>query len=95
MPGVRSLSVSNDKAIAPVPDSPLKALPLAKSNLVDANVVAESRKLLGQIANVYYRLGETLVMIYEVHSSIFDKLLGHAPFFLASHQQLITIQHRN
>ena len=65
-------------------DSPLKALPLARHNLIRVKVVTEGGKLVGQIANVYMHLAETLVLIYEVRSSVLDKLLGHALFFPAS-----------
>jgi uncharacterized protein YrrD len=88
--GADAIMISSDESIVPVQDSPLKVLPLAKSNLVGANVVKEDGKLLGQIANVYYRLGETLVLIYEVRSSILDKLLGHALFFLSSQGRAIS-----
>lgn len=89
--GADAIMISNDESIIPPQDSPLKVLPLAKSNLVGANVVTEGGKLLGQIANVYYRLGETLVLIYEVRSSLLDKLLGHALFFLASQARAIAV----
>lgn len=46
-----------------------------------ANVVTEGGELLGQIANIYYRLGEASMLISEVRSSMLDKLLGHALFF--------------
>jgi uncharacterized protein YrrD len=89
--GADAIMITNDESIMPVQDSPLKALPLARSNLVNANVVTEGGKLLGQIANVYYRLGETLLLIYEVRSSILDKLLRHALFFPASQGRAISV----
>jgi len=82
--GQDAVMINSEESAATVKDSPLKALPLAKNNLIGANIVTESGKLLGQIANVYTRLAETLLFIYEVRSSILDKLLGHALFFLAS-----------
>ena len=88
--GVDAIMIKSDESIVPVQDSPLNVLPLAKSNLIGANVVKEDGKLLGQIANIYYRLGETLVLIYEVRSSILDKLLGHALFFLSSQARAIS-----
>jgi uncharacterized protein YrrD len=63
--GPDAIMINNDESAIPAQDSPLKALPLAKNNLIGANVVTESGKLLGQIANVYIHLAETLLMIYE------------------------------
>jgi len=82
--GPDAVMINSDESATPAQDSTLKALPLAKHNLVGANVVTESGKLLGQIANVYIRFAETLLLIYEVRSSILDKLLGHALYFPAS-----------
>ena len=88
--GADAIMISSDESALAVQDSPLKVLPFAKSNLIGANVVTEGGKLLGQIANISYRLGETLALIYEVRSSILDKLLGHALFFLASQGRAIS-----
>jgi uncharacterized protein YrrD len=82
--GQDAVMINSDESAVLVQDSPLKALPLAKNNLIGVNVVTESGKLLGKIANVYMHLAETLLLIYEVRSSIIDKLLGHALFFPAS-----------
>src|SRR5688500_5908275 len=82
--GPDAVMVKSDDSAVPVQDSPIKHLPLAKNNLIGVKVVTEDGKLLGQIANIYMHLAETLVLIYEVRSSILDKLLGHALFFPAS-----------
>lgn len=89
--GADALMITSDDSVVSVEASPLKTLPLARHNLVGANVVTESGKLLGQIANIYYRLGETLVLIYEVRSSLLDKLLGHALYFPASQGRAISV----
>ncbi|MDQ3816961.1 MAG: PRC-barrel domain-containing protein [Acidobacteriota bacterium] len=88
--GPDAVMVNSDESAVPVQDSPLKALPLAKHNLIGVNVVTEGGKLLGQIANVYIRLAETLLLIYEVRSSILDKLLGHSLYFLATNARAIS-----
>jgi uncharacterized protein YrrD len=76
----------NDEASLTSPEkSPLKTLPLAKNNLTGVKVVTESGQLLGEIANVYVDLAKTPVFIYEVRSSILDKLVGHALYFPATH----------
>jgi hypothetical protein len=61
--------IKADEAAVPVQDSPLKALPLAKHNLVGANVVTGNGRLPGQVANVYIRLAQTMLLIYKVRSS--------------------------
>jgi uncharacterized protein YrrD len=83
--GADAVMVSSDSAAIPLQDSPLKAAPLAKTNLMKANVVTESGKLLGQIAHIYIHLApEKSLLFYEVRSSLLDKLLGHSLFFPAS-----------
>ena len=81
--GPDAVMIKADESAVTVQDSPLKMLPLAKNNLAGTNVVTESGKLLGQVANIYIRLSETALLIYEVRSSILDKLLGHTLFFPA------------
>jgi uncharacterized protein YrrD len=88
--GADAVMIISDESAIPLQASPLKALPLARHNLAGVNAVTESGKLLGQIANIYYRLGETLVLIYEVRSSLLDKLLGHALFFPAAQGRAIS-----
>jgi uncharacterized protein YrrD len=88
--GQDAVMISTDESAITVQDSPLKALPLVKNNLTGMNVVTESGKLLGQIANVYIHLAETILLVYEVRSSILDKLLGHALFFPASQGRAVS-----
>lgn len=82
--GPDAVMVKRDESATPVPDSPLRALPLAKHNLAGVKVITEGGKLLGRIANVYIHLAETSLFIYEVRSSLLDKLLGHSFYFPAS-----------
>lgn len=89
--GPDAVMINSDESAILAQDSPLKALPLAKHNLIGVNVVTESGRLLGQVANVYIHLAETLVLIYEVRSSILDKLLGHALYFPASQGRAISV----
>ena len=82
--GPDALMINRDESALPVQDSPLKASPLARNNLIGVKVITEDGKLLGQIANVYIHLAETSLFIYEVRSSLLDKLLGHCLYFPAS-----------
>jgi uncharacterized protein YrrD len=82
--GPDAVMISSDEAAVPAPDSPLTALPLAKNNMIGTQVITEGGKLLGQISSVYIHLAEKCLFIYEVRSSLLDKLLGHALYFPAS-----------
>ncbi|HEV2914603.1 MAG TPA: hypothetical protein VGX92_15090 [Pyrinomonadaceae bacterium] len=82
--GPDAVMINSDEAAIHAPDSPLKTLPLAKGNLIGVKVITEGGKLLGNIANLYIHLAETSLFVYEVRSSLLDKLLGHALFFPAS-----------
>jgi uncharacterized protein YrrD len=88
--GQDAVMINSDESAVTVQESPLKSLPLAKSNLHGMKVVTESGRLLGQIANVYTHLAETILLVYEVRSSILDKLLGHALFFPASQGRAVS-----
>jgi uncharacterized protein YrrD len=88
--GQDAIMINSDEAAVPVQESPLKVLPLAKNNLVGVNVLTGDGKLLGQVANVYIRLAETVLLIYEVRASILDKLLDHALFFPATEGHAIS-----
>jgi uncharacterized protein YrrD len=82
--GPDAIMINSDESAIPVQDSPLKALPLAKNNLIGVKVITEGGKLLGQVAHVYIHLAETSLFVYEVRSSLLDKLLGHTLYFPAS-----------
>jgi len=82
--GPDAVMVHSDQSLVPSDQSPIRAFPLAKNSLIGVKVVTENGKLLGEIANVYVHLGELPLFVYEVRSSILDKLLGHALYFPAS-----------
>jgi uncharacterized protein YrrD len=83
--GPDAVMVQSDHSLEPVDQSPLKSLPLAKNGLIGVEVVTEDGKSLGEIANIYFHLENTSgFFIYEVRSSILDKILGHSLYFPAS-----------
>jgi len=82
--GPDAVMLNADESAVVVEDSPLKASPLAKHKLTGVNVVTEGGRLLGQITKVYIHLAETPLFIYEVRSSVLDRLLGHSLYFPAS-----------
>ncbi len=82
--GPDAVMVHSDQSLVSSDQSPIKAFPLAKNNLIGVTVITEGGKLLGEISNVYVHFGELSLFIYEVRSSMLDKLLGHALYFPAS-----------
>jgi uncharacterized protein YrrD len=82
--GPDAVMVNTDESAVPFAESPLKTMPLAKHNLTGAKVITEGGKILGQIAHIYIHLAEDSLFIYEVRSSLLDKLLGHTLYFPAS-----------
>ena len=82
--GPDAVMVNSDQSLVALDQSPIKGFPLARNNLIGVEVITEDGKRLGEISNVYFHLGESSVFIYEVRSSILDKLLGHAIYFPAS-----------
>jgi len=82
--GPDAIIVERDQSLSPVDDSSLKTLPKAKDNLIGVKVITEHGQLLGNISNLYLCIDKRPVFIYEVRSSLFDKLLGRAFYFAAS-----------
>jgi uncharacterized protein YrrD len=82
--GPDAVMISRDESLVSPEQSALKSLPLAKTNLIGVIVITEGGQILGQIAKIYVHLVETSFFIYEVRSSILDKLFGQALFFPAS-----------
>jgi sporulation protein YlmC with PRC-barrel domain len=89
--GPDAVMVDDEESLALPEQSTIKAFPQAKNELIGVKVITESGHLLGKIANLFMHPAETPVhaaekpvFIYEVRSSIIDKLLGHAFFFPAS-----------
>jgi uncharacterized protein YrrD len=82
--GPDAVMVNNDRSALPTESSPLNVLQLALNKLVGAEVITESGKTLGHIANVFMHLAEEPVLIYEARSSLLDKLLRRTLFFPAS-----------
>ncbi|SRR6266403_808104 len=82
--GPDAIIVERDQSLAPDDDSLLKTLPKAKDNLIGVKVITEHGQLLGNISNLYLCVDKKPVFIYEVRSSLFDKLLGRAFYFGAS-----------
>jgi uncharacterized protein YrrD len=82
--GPAAVMLDGDHSLVLVDASPLKTLPQAKRNLMGVKVITNHGLLLGEISNLYLCLDHRPGFIYEVRSSLFDKLLGRAFYFAAS-----------
>ena len=82
--GPDAVMTNTDDSLIATDESPLKNLSLAKTQLIGVRVVTQHGQFMGNVSNIYIHLAETPAFIYEVRSSIFDKLLGHAFYFPAS-----------
>jgi uncharacterized protein YrrD len=82
--GPDALMVDREASLVPPDQSPIKTLPLAGRELIGVKVFTERGALIGKVANVLVHFADTPILIYEVRSSIFAKLLGHTFYFPAS-----------
>ena len=82
--GPAAVMLEGDHTLVLVDASPLKALPKAKQNLIGVKIITEQGLLLGEISNLYLCIDHRPAFIYEVRSSLFDKLFGRAFYFAAS-----------
>ena len=82
--GSDAIMVDGDDSLVDVDRSPIKVFPQAKKDLIGVKVITEHGELMGKISDLFLCLTETPMIIYEVRSSILDKLLGHAFYFAAS-----------
>jgi uncharacterized protein YrrD len=82
--GPNAIIVEHDQSLVLADASPLKTLTKAKADLIGVKVITEQGQLLGNISNLYLCVVKRPVFIYEVRSSLFDKLLGRAFYFAAS-----------
>ena len=82
--GPAAVMLEGDHSLVLVDASPLKALPKAKQNLIGVKIITEQGLLLGEISNLYLCIDHRPAFIYEVRSSLFDKLFGRAFYFAAS-----------
>jgi len=82
--GPDAIMVERDESLVWVDSSPLHQLARAKADLVGVKVISEDGHLLGNISNIFLYLTGELIFIYEVRSSLFDLLFGHAFYFSAT-----------
>ena len=82
--GPDAVMIDSDVALVLTEASPLNKLPRAKKDLVGVKVLTDHGQLLGAISNLYLCLGKRPVFIYEVRSSLIDKLLGREVYFAAT-----------
>ena len=82
--GPDAVMVARDESLVLHDESRIKTLPKAKNGLKGVQVITDRGQVIGKIANLFICVVEMPLFIYEVRSSIIDKLLGHALYFPAS-----------
>lgn len=76
--GPDAIMVERDVSLVLAEASPLNTLPKARANLLGTDVITEHGQSMGKISDLFLTPTAPFGFIYEVRSSIFDKLLGHA-----------------
>src|SRR5258705_4788990 len=74
--GPDAVMIVGEESLLSAGESQLKDLPLAKSQLIGVKVLTEDGQFVGKISDIILRMVDPPDFIYEVRSSIFDKLLG-------------------
>jgi uncharacterized protein YrrD len=82
--GPDAVMIEDDQALLPPDQSTIKGCPLAQSELIGVKVISEEGQLMGKISKVFMQSADQPVFVYEVSSSIFDKLLGRGFYFPSS-----------
>ena len=82
--GHDAVMIKSDESAVPLEHSSIKRAPLARQHLNGAKVITEDGRLLGHLANIFIQFAEPPLIVYEVRSSLLDKLLKQALFFPAS-----------
>lgn len=58
--------------------------PHAKKNLIGTNIVTEAGNHLGEIGDIYVRLAQQPLVIYEMRGSMWDQFMGRNMFIYAA-----------
>ena len=82
--GPDAVMIDSEESAVLLTSSPLKGLPGVKGELLGAKVITDTGKVLGQVAKVYLHIAQPSLFIYEIRSSILDKLLGHSLYIPGS-----------
>src|SRR6185369_3201490 len=82
--GPAAVMLEGEHSLVLADASPLKTLPRAKQNLIGVKVITEQGLLLGEITNLYLCIDHRPAFIYDVRSSLFDKLFARAFSFASS-----------
>ena len=82
--GTDTVMVNADNSLSDGQSSGLSYAPLAKHTLIGAQVITESGKILGHVADLFILGAMPPVVLYEIRESLLDKLLGRSLFLSAS-----------
>lgn len=82
--GHDAVMINDESEVTLLTEEWINQHPHAKKHLIGANVVTEGGNNLGEIGHVYVRLTSQPLVIYEMHGSMWDSLLGRKSFIYAS-----------
>lgn len=82
--GHDAVMVNDESQITVLSDEWVAQHPHAKKHLVGTNVLTEAGNHLGEIGDIYVRLTQPPMVIYELRGSMWDSLMGRNHFIYAA-----------
>lgn len=82
--GKDAVMINDESQITPLTDEWVAQHPHAKKHLIGTNVLTEAGNHLGAISNIFVRLTSPPMVIYEMHGSMWDSLLGRGLYMYAA-----------
>ncbi|MCA1590155.1 MAG: PRC-barrel domain-containing protein [Acidobacteria bacterium] len=88
--GSDAVMAERDDAVLIGDDERNATLPLVREHLIGIDVITESGVLIGRVSDVFLTLAATPLIVYEIHDSFWDKLLGRKVYILSSESQALS-----
>jgi len=82
--GTDAVMVNDESRITVLNDEWVAQHPHAKKHLIGTNVLTEGGNHLGEIGNIFVRLTQPPMVIYEMRGSMWDSLMGRNHFIYAA-----------
>jgi uncharacterized protein YrrD len=82
--GQDAVMINDESHITVLTDEWVAQHPHAKKHLIGTNVLTEGGNHLGEIGNIFVRLTQPPMVIYEMRGSMWDSLLGRGMFIYAA-----------
>jgi uncharacterized protein YrrD len=82
--GRDAVMINDENHVTVLTDEWVAQHPHGKKHLIGTNVMTEAGNHLGEIGNIYVRLTQPPMVIYEMRGSMWDSLLGRGMFIYAA-----------